>query len=84
MAKFNASCRNCGYKGAIIRARAPDFSTLPCPKCATLFLERDEEPATTRITEVLDNGLMSRRVERLADVERMVKDRVVADKKSRQ
>lgn len=37
--------------------------------------------ATSRITEVLDNGLMSRKVERLADADRLFKEQAETDNK---
>lgn len=83
MAKFNVRCGNCGYTGAILRRSAKDIESATCPKCQTLFLTRVEEPATSKIVETLDNGLMSRRVERPADAERLYKERAEADRKRR-
>lgn len=53
-------------------------STLPCAVCGKP-MERDPRPASSRVTETLDNGVMSRRVERPADAERLYKERARAD-----
>lgn len=50
-----------------------------CPKCEKAC-ERTPKPPTTRIVETLDNGLMVKKVERLADAEQIHKDRANSDK----
>lgn len=40
-----------------------------------LEMVRDPRPPSSRVTEVLDNGLMNKRLERLADAERLFADR---------
>jgi hypothetical protein len=38
-------------------------------------LRRDPRPPSSRVTEVLDNGAMNKRLERLADAERLFSER---------
>jgi hypothetical protein len=51
-----------------------------CPKCGKLMLRQANAP-TARVTEVIDNGIMTRRLERLADAERLFTERNEAVKK---
>lgn len=50
----------------------------PCCVCGKP-MKRAPKAATSRVTETLDNGLMSRRIERPADAERLYKERAAAD-----
>lgn len=45
-----------------------------CPGCGTK-LKRVAKPPTSRIVEERDNGLMPRKVEQLADIQEIIKDR---------
>lgn len=45
-----------------------------CPTCSKP-LKRTPKPASTSIMETLDNGLMPRKVERLANAEEIFHDR---------
>jgi hypothetical protein len=45
-------------------------------------LERTPRPPSARVTETLDNGVMTKRLERLADAERLFSERNEAVKKS--
>lgn len=49
-----------------------------CPAC-TNTLKRTPKPASTTVLETLDNGLMPRKVERIADAERIFAERAVND-----
>jgi hypothetical protein len=44
-------------------------------------LRRTPQPPSARVTEVIDNGIMPRRLERLADAERLFAERNEAVKK---
>lgn len=46
----------------------------PCPVCKTESLYVGQGP-TQRIVEVRDNGIMPRKVEQLADINEIVKER---------
>lgn len=51
-------------------------SKLPqaCKECSET-MERSPEPPSVRATEILDNGFMPRRIERLVNAEALFKDR---------
>jgi len=66
----------------VIRASATDLISILCPVCKHP-MARDIKPASSRILETLDSGLMSRRVERPADAERLFKERADADNKAK-
>jgi hypothetical protein len=51
-------------------------------KCGATLV-RVHSPPTTQVKEILDNGAMAHRIERLADVERMAKDRARNDPSKR-
>lgn len=67
MAWFTYKCRNCG----VFRLSLPKRQLrAACPKCST------DSPASLKsgsvqVMEVLDNGLMERKVERLHNIEEM-------------
>jgi hypothetical protein len=54
-----------------------------CAACAgagrATILVRTPKPPTSQVTEVLDNGAMPKRLERLADAERLYRERAEAD-----
>jgi hypothetical protein len=52
--------------------------------CPTGQLVRDPHPPTSQVTETLDNGIMVKRLERLADAERLFAERYEAVEKNRQ
>ncbi len=45
-----------------------------CPECG-VNMERLHKPPTTQVLETLDNSLMPKKVERLANAEQLYKDR---------
>jgi hypothetical protein len=49
-----------------------------CIVCGKTMV-RAPKPATSNVVETLDNGVMSRRIERPADAERLFKERAAAD-----
>lgn len=55
----------------------------PCPDCETIMV-RAPQPPSTRVTETLDNGLMTKRLERLADAERLFGERAAVVKKKQE
>ncbi len=71
MAKYSYGCI-CGFRFDCLRSTPP--KTVPCPECK-LEMTRQGSPATARMVEVLDNGMMTRRVERPANAEQLYKDR---------
>jgi len=55
---------------------------LKCNKCGTEMV-RNSTGSRYDVKEVLDNGIMARRVERLKDIEEIMKDRSRTDIKKR-
>ena len=80
MPVFCFNCKKCDIQALLLRNKAPDPPT--CEKCHKAMV-RITKGATSRITEVLDNGLMTRKVERPAEAERLFKERADADQKRR-
>ncbi len=70
MALFIFKCPSCGTVKKKLRA---EQGVLTC-SCG-IAMERDLKAATSDIKEVLDNGAMSRKVERLANINDIVKKR---------
>jgi len=62
--------------------RNAGFVDVKCPICK-VPMTRESEAPTSRVVEVLDSGLMSRRVERPADAERLYKERADKDNKDK-
>lgn len=82
MPVFDFLCENCQKELRVLRKAMPE--SVPCDTCkAAMKRKAAGGGASARIVEVLDNGLMTRRVERLADAERLFKERVEQDKKAR-
>lgn len=75
MALFTYRCRSCGASARRIQAAADPPTCAGCGK----KMGRFENPPKAQVKEVLDNGVMSRRVERLADAEELYHDRAVND-----
>jgi DNA-directed RNA polymerase subunit RPC12/RpoP len=76
---FNLICMNCGKKRRVVRAQG--WTSLQeevrCSECSTR-LERDPSgsgPAAL-VKEVIDNGVMTKPLERFADAERLHKERI--------
>lgn len=55
----------------------------PCPRCGKT-MARSPKGMTSRTVEVLDNGVMTKKLERLADAERLFHERAEATKKQQQ
>ena len=70
MPAFHLKCNQCQKTKRRILAK---YKELPC-ECGGVF-ERDQGDITSQIKETLDNGAMVRKVERLHDIEAMVKER---------
>jgi hypothetical protein len=75
MPLFNFKC-DCGTKVRKLLPVAP--GAYPCPACLTPMM-RDSVAPTSRSTEVLDNGMMSRPLERLDNAEEIFRDRARTD-----
>jgi hypothetical protein len=69
-----------GTQTSVIRTKKP--SGVACRKCGAQ-LSVDLPSLTSRVTETLDNGYMTKAVERPADAERLYKEKADADRKGR-
>ena len=53
------------------------------PICCGSQTKRNPRPVTARCIEVIDNGIMTKKLERLTDAERLFKERAKVTKKQR-
>jgi len=78
MPQYAYEC-DCGATKTFIRPKEPPKEFTPfCvnPSCTIKgFMRRVPSSASSRMVETLDNGLMTRRVERPANAEQLYKDR---------
>lgn len=80
MPLFFFKCNSCGREVRKIIPAEADFKDRTCSCSGTL--ERDARGVTSRTVETLDNGAMTRSLERLTDAERLFKERNEATKKN--
>jgi hypothetical protein len=75
MPMYYVVCRECETKSRIV-CKPGDFAKYNCKACGGPW-SRDTEPhpPSSQATETLDNGAMVRKLERLADAERLFKER---------
>jgi hypothetical protein len=73
MPRYYFTC-GCGADIGVLRPPEKQRDPQICPKCGA-DMKRAPRGATSRIIETRDNGVMSRRVEQLADVERIMNER---------
>lgn len=75
MPQYTFKCPFCGEKKrTIMEPEEVKEAQVECLKCGGLTV-RDAPSPTTQITETLDNGAMVRRLERLADAEKIFHER---------
>lgn len=79
MPLYYFKCHTCGL--TFRRILKPEEAAAQGCTCGSI-LRRDPRPPSTRVIETLDNGLMTKRLERLADAERLFAERNEAVKKS--
>ena len=72
MPLWRYACPFCDREFAKVAPKAPENP--PCPNCGEMA-ERAERAPTTTSYERIDNGYMVRSVERIADVQRLSKER---------
>jgi hypothetical protein len=85
---YNMVCDECGFK-ALRRAAVPlgllndeQLKKIKhCPECDDYFMNRKATPPSTLIKETLDNGAMSKAVERIKDAEELYRERADNDPK---
>lgn len=71
---FKCSKPDCGTERSIIGPPAAAKKVVVCKLCGS-NMTRAPRPPSSKAVEVLDNGLMSRKVERIADADRIFKER---------
>lgn len=76
MPAFNFICYACNNKRRMLRATGPSVAI--CVGCG-LDMVRDTVAPTSRSTEVLDSGAMTRPLERLDNAEEIFRDRAHTD-----
>lgn len=79
MPVFNLVCSTCGETSKVLRKSEKEISKVKCAECKGKMVRAESSPPSSRIVEVLDNGLMSKSVERPADAERLYKERAQED-----
>lgn len=73
MPMFYFTCPSCGKDVKVLRSPEAVKSGVRCD-CGS-DMKRNPRGASSRIVETRDNGVMSRRVEQPADVERLMAER---------
>lgn len=83
MPKFDLACE-CGARRSRILPKRPKPGD-PVRNCLTCGRQMKIEVGnqSSQVIETLDNGAMSRKVERLADAERLWKDRADSDPRNK-
>jgi hypothetical protein len=86
MPKYDLTCPTCGtHKFRVLRTpllkQSMDVQAdvKACPKGCSTPMKLDDPHPSANVVEVLDNGAMSRKVERFADAQRLWKERANND-----
>ena len=78
MPLYHYRCETCEKEAR--RICTPEQSQA-APVCCEHPMVREPHPVSTRCTEVLDNGAMVKKLERLTDAERLFRERAEITKK---
>jgi hypothetical protein len=71
-------CTTCQLRGRKILKAGEQKLVWPCPTCNNPLV-RDPKPPSSQMKESLDNGVMTRRVERLQNAEELYRERAKND-----
>ena len=71
---FNLICPQCDRRTRKLIANPANLDKMPCGVCDGTLV-RDGEGPTSRVIEVRDNGLMPKKVEQLANIDELIKNR---------
>lgn len=71
---YNLRCSGCQAERTRFAANSADARAKPCERCGAVMGRAATGPGARKV-EVLDNGLMGRSVERLADAEELQEKR---------
>lgn len=74
MPMYNYQCPECEQNFRLLLKPERALEPMPCATCGSVMI-RKPQPPTSMVKEVLDNGLMSRKIERLANAEEIGRDR---------
>lgn len=74
MPMYHYRCEPCRTDAMLLRKPEKAKDPAICPGCQQP-MTRDPKPPTSMVKETLDNGIMGRRVERLANIEEIGKER---------
>ena len=80
MPLYNYVCASCGRRD---RKVCSPQEALAVPECCSAPMKRDPKGPSSRCVEVIDNGLMVKRVERLTEADRLFKERSKITEKER-
>ncbi len=83
MPAYYLFCEACGDDRHVIRKNAKAADNVTCQTCGFGPMIRAVRAPTSRVVETLDSGIMSRRVERPADAERLYRERAEKDNKDK-
>jgi len=78
MPMYYFTCDSCATTQGLRLKAGEQKTPHACRDCGSM-MRRDPRPPSSQVMESIDNGLMPRRVERLADAERLYKDRAAND-----
>ena len=81
MPLFYYKCSICKKPGR--RICSPEEAEEHPPLCCGVPMVRAPQGPTARVVETLDNGVMTKKLERLADAERLFHERAQATEKER-
>lgn len=73
MPVYRYRCPECGADHERIRAKPPESQ--PCPKCGAEMARAPKGPGVA-VLETLDNGIMTRPVERVVDQPRLHREKI--------
>jgi hypothetical protein len=72
MPLYKYQCQVCGKE---LRRICDAQEALTPPECCSKVAVRTPSGASSRCTEIIDNGIMTKKIERLVDAERLFKER---------
>lgn len=73
MPVFNLQCSNCGKTKKVLRKTEQDIKNILC-ECGS-GMTRDTQPLTSKVTEIIDNGLMPKKVEVISNIKESIEER---------
>ena len=74
MPLYRYICPKCGEQKSRVCSATESIKAPGCPKCGTP-MKRNPKPPTTNVVERLDNGFMTKALERPADAQRLYAER---------